>query len=87
MKPGGWPAGMVVGCYTLDLYCVRFRGCPHQARYHEGADGQYSAESEAACRRNARRDGWRLLKDDTDQHIAICATCWQTRRRSKKGKT
>jgi len=46
---------MLAGCYTLHLYCeVRIDGreC--------GRFGEYHAETGAACRRQARDDGWRI---------------------------
>lgn len=58
---------MIVGGYTLDLYCDRespthlFQEFPHQ----------YTGENGPACRRLARRHGWRLKRNGE----AICPKC------------
>jgi hypothetical protein len=69
----------IVGCYTMDLYCLRetcereklantFRPavqpCPHQ----------FTGQTEAQCRREARRVGWRFSKGDvTCPHCATAS--------------
>ena len=43
---------MIVGGYTLDLYCDDRRTCTG-----EGTE-QFGGETASECRRLARRDGW-----------------------------
>lgn len=66
---------MIVGCYTLDLYCDA-EGCtnprPHTSDGGRGPLAQYTAETGGACRRDARRDGWRLR---VREGRAICPQC------------
>lgn len=59
---------MMVGCYTLDLYCDR-----DSLRHKYGEfPHQYTGKTESSCRRQARLDGWRLnLRTGTD----ICPAC------------
>lgn len=59
---------MIVGGYTLDLYCDR------ESKAHEYKEfpHEYTAELGSVTRRNARRDGWVLnMKEGT----AICPKC------------
>lgn len=59
---------MIVGCYTMHLYC----GNPacKTMRHHEGstfmiaAMGEFTGETAAACRRQARRWGWVFHGDE-----------------------
>ncbi len=41
--------GLIVGCYTLDLYCVV-----------DNTFGQFTGRTESECIRAARRSGWRV---------------------------
>ena len=59
---------MIVGCYTLDLYCEE-DGHPHE--YNEFPH-QYIHEFGSTCRRMARKDGWIL---DRQNCKAICPKC------------
>jgi len=63
---------MIVGSYTLELYCDAPASDPLHARY-QGCDGQaeYTAETGAACRRQARIAGWKLKRDGT----CVCPQC------------
>lgn len=70
---------MIVGCYSLDLYC-RFTGIDNPADYRAESEElhgtrefpqNYTDEYGSVCRRNARKDGWKLLRDST----AICPKC------------
>jgi hypothetical protein len=67
---------MIVGCYTLDLYCDGDPECP-KSRCIKGSTqnyppAQYTAENGADCRRQARRDGWILnMKEGT----TVCRAC------------
>ena len=53
------------GCYTLDLYCDN----PDCDRKGFGPD-QYTAETGATCRRNARQRGWLITADRQ-----LCPAC------------
>ncbi len=67
---------MIVGCYCLDLYCDN----DHSYKDGRGIDGihahnefphSYTAEMGATCRRNARRNGWKLKHNG----FALCPKC------------
>ena len=60
---------MIVGGYTLDLYCD-LKDCVHRydPNWHPA---QYVAELGTSCRKQARQDGWLLSRDGT----AMCADC------------
>jgi hypothetical protein len=46
-----------VGCYTLDVYC----DAPSRGEHKCTAwPGQFTGNNEAACKREARRRGWRF---------------------------
>ncbi len=68
---------MIVGCYTLDLYCDNesdahnFREFPHQ----------FTAERETDCMRQAAAKGWRF-KDNK----AYCPKCAVTLKMARKRK-
>lgn len=58
---------MIAGCYSLDLYCDAL--VPHAL----GAfPAQYTAETGAVCRDEARADGWRI---HLRYNLAICPKC------------
>jgi hypothetical protein len=63
---------MIVGCYTLDLYCEletedhEYKEFPHE----------YTDEYGSKCRSDARKSGWILRRDGT----AICPKCNQKRK-------
>ena len=71
---------MIVGCYTLDLYC----DCPtHKEIYSEFPD-QYFAEFGKNCMKQARANGWKFTRDKiTGGRIAICPRC--SGKKIKKG--
>ncbi len=58
---------MLVGCYTLDLYCDNFKAIEHK---FGDFPQQYTDEFGSACRRLAREDGW-LIKSDKQ----LCPKC------------
>jgi hypothetical protein len=61
---------VIVGGYTLDLYCdVMLEDWQHS--YDYGKD-QITGETGGECRRRARRIGWRL---DLKSGTATCPTC------------
>jgi len=68
---------MIVGCFTLDLYCDT-EGCRHN---DEGKGCQepdsYVRRTRAECNRAARKDGWKIWKGKV-----ICSKCVE----AKKGK-
>ena len=53
---------MIVGGYTLDLYCDE-KDCKHEydPRWHPV---QYVGELGSRCRKQARQDGWLLSRDE-----------------------
>lgn len=68
---------MIVGCYTLDLYCDE-DGCPNDcARYTSdgrGAPpGQFTGETGGECRSQAKRAGWKLTRRDGEGHASCPA--------------
>lgn len=52
---------MIVSGYSLNLYCDA-PGCP---RGQAHGMGEYTGETGARCRADARRDGWQLHLDGT----------------------
>ena len=59
---------MIVGCYTLDLYCDDETCKPKFKEFPKNFIAEYGSE----CRAQARRAGWKLnLRDGT----AICPRC------------
>lgn len=75
---------MIVGCYTLDLYCET-EGCPMSRCTRSGEDmrapASYNDELGSTCRRRARRDGWRL---DLREGTALCPKCADEKRKREK---
>jgi hypothetical protein len=58
----------IIGCYSLDLYCCR----KNPAHKHSEFPHNYTAETGGECRKDARKDGWKLnLRDQT----AVCPKC------------
>jgi len=63
---------MIVGCYTLDLYCDCERvndttgqcgcGVRHLAYDYFRVVSQYTGRNERECLRQAKRDGWKISK-------------------------
>jgi hypothetical protein len=64
---------MIVGCYTMDLYCDN-RGETHieemQIHGHDKWPIQYTGHTEGKCKHKARQDGWRLGKEKQ-----LCPVC------------
>ena len=58
---------MIVGCYTLDLYCDNEGASCHE---FDEFPHSYGAEFGSQCRAEARRDGWKLHNGQ-----AICPKC------------
>jgi DNA-directed RNA polymerase subunit RPC12/RpoP len=59
---------MIVGCYSLDLYCDK----PNDAHEYKEFPHEFNEEHGSTCRAEARKKGWVLnVKDGT----AICPKC------------
>lgn len=71
---------MIVGCYTLDLYCCcaecKTSGIPLCA---PGRLGQFTGHTEGQATREARRRGWRV------NHKA--GLCWAPKHVRRPGDT
>lgn len=67
---------MQVGCYSLDLYCDCEHKEPSRLFPHV-----YTAETGARCRRQAKNDGWKLLR----KNLAICPECAKDGKRPRGG--
>lgn len=72
---------MIVGCYTLDLYCKNYpepwvKSDRHD--YKEHFPTAYTGHTLAECKRDARRDGWRFTRDGD----CICPICTQQARKA-----
>lgn len=59
---------MVVGGYTLDLYC----DCQSDAHKHGEFPHQFFGETYSGTSRQAKRQGWKITKDRSK---AICPKC------------
>jgi hypothetical protein len=51
---------MIVGCYDMQLYCDNTEA--HQG-YGENEPAEFTGETAAGCRRQARKAGWRFTQD------------------------
>lgn len=60
---------MIVGCYTLDLYCDHPKHKDNVEISKRGAH-QYTGITGGECRQAARRDGWKIRNN-----VAICPIC------------
>lgn len=69
---------MIVGCYTLDLYCD-VEGCTYNLRAGQLQPSQYTGVAGTECKRAARKDGWRF-QDADDGQRAICPVCAKARK-------
>ena len=60
---------MIVGCYSLHLYCDF-----GDAEIHEGMTfpHEFTGRTEAACFRDAKKRGWRIY---SQQRKAKCPRC------------
>lgn len=77
---------MIVGCYTLDLYCkntltggAKEHTCA-RSPYEANEPGQWTGRTYTICRAAARKDGWRFDPNDAD------VTCPWCTRAAKPGK-
>jgi hypothetical protein len=60
---------MIVGCYTLDLYCD---GSHETTDFDERFPCQYTGTSFAHCRSRAILDGWKFSNDGK---MVLCSQC------------
>lgn len=60
---------MIAGCYLLHLYCDS--GLDHTWAEMSKFPHEYTAETGAECRKEAKAAGWKLNPDRT----AICPKC------------
>ena len=66
---------MIVGCYTLDLYCDGDPECKYSMTNSPGCrnmSAQFTAETGSECRRLAREDGWIL---NLQEQTTVCPKC------------
>lgn len=55
---------MIVGCYSMDLYCDNDHKTDGTAReYQLAKPGQYTGHTEADCKRDARKEGWKFKRN------------------------
>jgi len=66
---------MIVGCYTLDLYCDNKPAHQYLWISDYMSDGkfpvQFIGERGCDCRQQARKAGWKLMRDGR----ALCPRC------------
>lgn len=67
---------MIVGCYSIDLYCDSGKEKPYGAAGHWSEPDTFAGESFAECAREARKAGWKI---DRKNGIAICPNCHKER--------
>lgn len=75
---------MIVGCYSVDLYCDgREGGIDPVCRVGYGYAGPpvYTGETEGECLRQARRDGWTFTREHPRK--AYCLSCSKKRRNKR----
>jgi len=68
---------MIVGCYTMDLYCD---DPEHIAIY--GQQPQWTGRDLAECKREAKRDGWTFFTPRGDPPQCRCPVC--SKRKGKR---
>ena len=63
---------MIVGCYTLDLYCEVADNHSHGEVGTYGYADQFTGPTGPKCREQSRDAGWRL---DVRRGLALCPKC------------
>lgn len=65
---------MIVGCYTLHLYCDFERDGKHGGveTYKIGWPAEFTGKTESECLKEARKAGWRIFKAEGK---AKCPRC------------
>jgi len=61
---------MIIGCYTLHLYCDVPK-CTYNNKGGSYIPDEFTGETGGECRNAARKAGWRLLADGN----ACCPEC------------
>lgn len=74
---------MIVGCYSVDLYCENAEQHVNGCRVGWGFHGppNYTGNTESECLRSARVDGWLFTRDTPRK--AYCPACAKLRRGTK----
>ncbi len=62
---------MIVGGYSLHLYCDHPRHKELHPTHFTSLDADYSGYTEVDCKRQARNDGWTFSRD----YKCYCKTC------------
>lgn len=63
---------MIVGCYTLNLYCSKQGEWDDGIHEYKEFPHEYTSEFGTRARRRARRDGWTL---NINKGVALCPKC------------
>lgn len=63
---------MIVGCYSMDLYCDA-ENCPDRSHRIGSVYAQLIGRYERECLREARKLGWKFSKSHPRK--AFCPTC------------
>jgi hypothetical protein len=65
---------MIVGCYSLELYCENQpdRQKPDSVHGYEEFPSVYAAQRREDCERAARKDGW-MINNKTG--VCLCPKC------------
>jgi hypothetical protein len=70
---------VIVGCYTMHLYCDHAGHVSHRGGYHD----EYTGQTAGACRKEARQEGWLF---DLDHNTVYCHDCQRVALRDKRQK-
>jgi len=62
---------VIVGGYSLHLYCDHPRHMELHPNKYEAIDGEYAGPTEVDCRKQAREKGWTFSRDGK----AYCKKC------------
>ncbi len=75
---------MIVGCYSMDLYCDTAQEDRSKCRVGWEYNGPpvYTGRTESECLREARKDGWLFTRDRPRK--AYCPKCAKERRKRVK---
>jgi hypothetical protein len=61
---------VIVGCYSMDLYCKNDKSCQRLTVAHTIGFAQTTGENRTQCLSAAKKLGWKITKGD-----AICPYC------------
>lgn len=75
---------MIVGCYTLDVYCDNEDKCaakdlPIWDKNYLPWPCQYTGRNSRECLQAAKSAGWKIKRD-----VAICAICLDRKRMARE---